>query len=33
MDEVENTEEVGGNLRYWIFDVDTSVGENIKFEL
>lgn len=33
IDEEENTGEVGGSSRYRIFDVDTSVGENIEFEL
>ncbi len=33
VDEEENTEKVGGNLRYRIFDVDVSAGGNIKFVL
>ena len=33
VDEAENTQEVGGDLRYRIFDVDLSARKNMKFEL
>lgn len=33
VDEVENTGKVGGNLRYRVFGIDVSAGENVKFEL
>ncbi len=33
VDEEGNEGEVGGSSRYRIFDVDTSAGEDIEFEL
>lgn len=33
VDEEENIGNMGGDLRYRIFDVDVTAGENIKFEL